>query len=326
MTDIVLFSGGAGSYRAAKVWRKLHPDADMRLFFTDTLYEDADTYRFLIAAAADVFGRKLNWSPRDVELPDYRVTDDVRIEDYCGNSEWRAALAELRERAMLAIPELIWHVEGRDPWEIFRDERFVGNSGVDPCSKMLKRRPLQQWLAAERDPANDRLIYGIGPDEAHRLDDGEGHGIRPRMAAKGWAVEAPLIVLNDMSSEELRAHRGVLTLAHGTLEELGLWTPSLYLLDYIHGNCGGFCVKGGFAHWQNRHRRQPDRFRYDAMMEAKCRAYLGTDSGTILTDRSGDDRRPLSLDAFGAKLAVTPEFDFEYVRGESGCGCMTEGY
>lgn len=36
--------------------------------------------------------------------------------------------------------------QGLDVWGIFRRERFLGNSRVDPCSKFLKRVPLRQEL------------------------------------------------------------------------------------------------------------------------------------------------------------------------------------
>ena len=36
--------------------------------------------------------------------------------------------------------------QGLDIWEIFRRERFLGNSRIDPCSKFLKRVPLRKEL------------------------------------------------------------------------------------------------------------------------------------------------------------------------------------
>jgi hypothetical protein len=165
----------------------------MRLVFTDTLYEDADTYRFGIEGAANIFGRRLNWVPRAEDFPDYRVSEDVPLSQYRGNPEWRAFLAELRDRAAIAIPELVWLVDGRDIWEVFRDERFLLNSQRDPCSKILKRRKMNEWLASSCDPALDVIVYGIGEHERHRFDDGEGRGIFHRLAANGWNAEAPLI-------------------------------------------------------------------------------------------------------------------------------------
>jgi hypothetical protein len=49
--------------------------------------------------------------------------------------------------------------EGRDPWQVFFDVRFLGNTRIDPCSRVLKRELLRPpamskdealaWLRAE---------------------------------------------------------------------------------------------------------------------------------------------------------------------------------
>lgn len=57
---IVLFSGGAGSWAAAKRVAAQHGTSDLVLLFTDTKSEDEDLYRFLPEAAANVGGR-LEW-------------------------------------------------------------------------------------------------------------------------------------------------------------------------------------------------------------------------------------------------------------------------
>lgn len=119
MTRYTMFSAGQGSYRTAKIDRALHPEVDSGLVFTDVLYEDADAYRFLIEGALDVYGRTATWVPAAEDFPDYRVDESVPIEQYAGNPEWRAFLAQLRDRAAEAVPELVWLVEGRDPWEVF---------------------------------------------------------------------------------------------------------------------------------------------------------------------------------------------------------------
>jgi hypothetical protein len=307
-----LFSGGGGSYRATKLDKKAYPDAPRRLVFTDTLYEDADLYRFLIEAAADVLGRKLSWSISADDFPDYRVIEDVPIEEYRGNPEWRDFLADLRERTASDLPELIWLVEGRDPWEVYRDERMVGNSLKDPCSKFIKRNRLDAWRKAACIGARDTFIVGIGEHEKHRFDDGQGGALGPRMKAAGWHYEAPLIGQPELNP--------------------GLWMasariapPRLYALGYQHNNCGGMCCKAGHAHWQNRARVHPERFAYDAMMERKVRNYLGKPAATMLNDRRGDkQKKPLSLDAFADRLAAQPEVNYDYEPGSSGCGCMVE--
>jgi hypothetical protein len=300
-----------------KLWRVHNPTSPFLLVFTDTLYEDADTYRFLLDSVADLTGRKVDWIPAAEDFPDYRVSEDVPIVEYRGNPEWRSFLADLRVQASEAFPELVWIVEGRDPWEIYRDERFVGNSRRDPCSKVLKRRAFERWRKLHGNPETDIIIWGIGEHEAHRYDREETdrktgetvrRGIKPRMAAAGWQCAAPLIELPPHPIKDLR------------VEIYGLKRQRLYGFGYRHGNCGGKCSKAGKAQWQLRHRVQPDRFRYDAVMERKCREYLG--QGTFLTETVDKVKRPLSLEEFRRRLEQSPDLEFAMAPGESGCGCM----
>jgi hypothetical protein len=312
-------SGGEGSWRAAKLWRLHNRSADFRLVFTDTLYEDAGTYRFLLQSVSDLLCRPVNWIPETSAFPDYRVAEDVPLAEYRGNPEWRAVLGDLREKAALAFPELVWLVEGRDPWEIFRDERFLGNSRADPCSKIAKRKMLDRWREENCDRDTDVFIFGIDEHERHRFEavaeDGKLTGIKPRLEAKGWTCLAPLI---DYSGPHY-------SVAHAPIESLGFVSQRLYALGYKHGNCGGFCIKAGFAHYQNRRRVHPDRFDYDRMMERKVREYLGgSNKVTILADATVRGKRPISLDAFHERLNRSPELVFDYKPGESGCGCMVD--
>ena len=46
--------------------------------------------------------------------------------------------------------EFVRIADGRTPWQVFTDERFLGNTKVDPCSKILKRQLLDKWRDAMR--------------------------------------------------------------------------------------------------------------------------------------------------------------------------------
>ena len=303
-------SGGAGSWLATKVDMRAHPEAEHVFMFADTLYEDADCYRFLIEGLLHLLGRRVNWLPRASDFPDYRVSESIPIEEYEGNPDWRAYLAGLRDQAAIAIPELTWLVEGRDPWEVFRDERFLGNSRVDPCSRIIKRQHLDKWRDAHFDSDTDVLCIGIGPHEAHRY-----HGLKARMDKAGWRYEAPLL-----GTFEGEVYRGGDPLRY--LDDAGIDRPRLYRLGYTHNNCGGFCIKAGIGHYQNRLREQPERFAYDAMMEGKLAAFLGREV-SMLTDRSGDGaKKPMTLTRF--EEAYGRQTDFEFTPGDSGCGCMID--
>ena len=135
------------------------------------------------------------------------------------------------------------------------------------------------------------------------------------MAAEGWKYHAPLLT-EPVQGEE--------SLFFAPLDQIGPAEPRLYGLGYMHNNCGGFCVKAGQAHYQNRLRVQPDRFAYDAMMERKLAAFLGADVSMLTDRRRGQGKKPLSLDRFAERLRREPETTYEYRPGESGCGCMLE--
>ena len=65
--------------------------------------------------------------------------------------------------------------DGRTPWAVMRDERIIGNSRIDPCSRILKRKLLEKWRD-ENCAVDDAVIYiGIDWSEVHRL-----HTVRSR--------------------------------------------------------------------------------------------------------------------------------------------------
>ena len=309
MTRYHSVSGGAGSWLAAKVDLVANPDAEHRFIFADTLYEDADCYRFLIEGVAHLLGRNVsNILPSASDFPDYRVTSDFDIATYAGNPEWRAFLGQLRIDVAEVLPELTWLVEGRDPWEVFRDRKFLGNSRIDPCSKVLKREVLDSWRRENADARVDVFCIGIGPDEAHRY-----HRLATRMEAEGWRYEAPLL-------GTFEGHVG----AFGYLNAAGIERPRLYRKGYIHNNCGGFCIKAGHAHYQNRFYSDPERYAYDSIMERKLAQYIGKPV-TMMTDRTNDNiKKPLPLNKFAERLHANPRLTFDYEPGSSGCGCMIE--
>ena len=184
MHHVVMYSAGGGSWKTATRVAEAHGTADLRLLFTDTLYESADTYRFLILSAAQIYG---------IALPEGTVPDLADFPAFRDRAAYKAFLVALRERVSPLIPGLAWIADGRDVWDVFRDERFLGNSGVDPCSKILKRQLAAKWLDRNCEKENTRVYVGIDWTEKHRYDDGQGHGVRPRRAADGWEpAEIPL--------------------------------------------------------------------------------------------------------------------------------------
>lgn len=253
-THVVMFSGGLGSWEAAKRVAAIHGTRNLVLLFADTLMEDEDLYRFLREAAENVGG------------------------------------------------ELVILREGRTPWEVFFDERFLGNSRVDPCSKILKRKVSDAWIKANYKPGDVIRHVGIDWTEEHRV-------VRLRERLGEWRVEAPLCEPPYVTKQRIMEHA----------RSEGLRIPRLYELGFEHNNCGGFCVKAGQAHFAHLLNVLPERYGYHEEKEQELRAYLGRDDIAILRDRTGGSTRPMTLREFRERLDCGYEFD----RHEwGGCACF----
>lgn len=195
--------------------------------------------------------------------------------------------------------------DGRTPWEVFRAERFLGNTRVDPCSKILKRAICDKWLSANCDPETTTVYLGISWDENHRFVRA-----KERMASKGWTVRAPLC-------EEPYPPLGK-DWAIRELQKVGLEPPALYKLGFPHNNCGGFCVKAGQAHFRLLLETMPDRYAHHERQEEELRRYLGKDVA-ILRDRRGGKTRPLTLRVLRERVEDSKPIDED---AWGGCGCF----
>ncbi len=261
MTEhVVMFSGGVGSWAAAKRVAERHGTERLRLLFTDTLIEDEDLYRFLHEAAVNVGG------------------------------------------------ELITIKDGRTPWEVFFDERMMGSTRQDPCSRMLKREMADTYLNFLFDPADTVVYVGIDWTEIHRFDDGNGSGIRNRLARAGWRCEAPLCERPYLGKPEV----------FEWLAREGIRRPRLYDMGFAHNNCGGFCVKAGQGHFAKLLRAMPERYRRHEDLELAFRRMTKKDVA-ILRDRRGGETKPLTLRDLRLRIEAGGKVDETEIGG---CGCF----
>lgn len=190
--------------------------------------------------------------------------------------------------------------EGRDPWQVFFDEKMMGNSKVDPCSRILKREMLDRWRR-DNATADCVIIIGFDANEQHRLD---------RLSAHMPNVRAPLIE-RGIWREQIRQ----------IVEADGLRMPRLYDLRFPHNNCGGFCVKGGFGNFALLLTHFPKRYAEHEAREEAFRAMVGKDV-SIMRDRSGADSKPLTMKAFRERHQRQPTLTDMFDLG--GCSCMEE--
>lgn len=186
--------------------------------------------------------------------------------------------------------------DGRTPWEVFKDERFLGNARVDPCSKILKRKLLDKWVR-ENSPGAIRYV-GYDCFEGHRLAE-----MRAAKPQSRW--DAPLMWDPPLCKERVQEQ----------VVAMGLIPPRLYAMGFPHNNCGGFCVKAGQASFALLLRVMPERYAYHEAKEQEMRDMLG--DVAILRDRRGGTTKPLTLAALRQRIEANDYDRFDY----GGCGC-----
>lgn len=282
-----MFSSGGGSWAAAQRVADEHGTDDLWLVFADVSIEDEDNYRFLIEAAASIF---------DVTLPPWWHRP------WKGRAHTRAQ--RMRNRLARLLPRLVWLRDGRHPFEVFRDDRFLGNTRLANCSKYLKQKPSREWLEANCDPASTVVYLGIDWSEEHRIP-ANVKGYLP------WVTAYPLCEAPYDDKPTILA----------ALRERRIEPPRLYAQGFSHANCGGGCVRAGQGQFAHLLMVNPERYAWWESEEEKTRQHLGKDVA-ILRDRTGGTLTPLTLRAFRERHedepAQTDMFDI------GGCGCFSE--
>jgi 3'-phosphoadenosine 5'-phosphosulfate sulfotransferase (PAPS reductase)/FAD synthetase len=168
--------------------------------------------------------------------------------------------------------------DGRDPWEVFADQRFLGNDRLAPCTFILKQKPCRDWMS-EHAPPGDTIAYvGIEPNDRDRRRI-------PAIARnwQPWRTEFPLADGPDATKDELLDE----------VRALGIRPPRLYELGFPHNNCGGSCVRAGQRQWLHLLATLPERYAHAEAKEEELRKLLG--DVAILRDRRGGTSRPLPL-------------------------------
>lgn len=192
--------------------------------------------------------------------------------------------------------------DGRTPWQVFEDEKFLGNSRVDMCSRILKRELLDRWHNENAWRTISTRYVGIDWTESHRLD-------RLRFRLPDWKIEAPMCNQPYWDKCKMLSE----------LRQIGIEPPRLYGMGFPHNNCGGFCVKAGQAHFANLLKRIPERYAQHEAREEAMRVKLGDVS--IMKDRRGGVTNTLTMKQLRERIQNGELFD----RHEwGGCGCAID--
>lgn len=143
--------------------------------------------------------------------------------------------------------------EGRNPWQVFEDVKFLGNSRIDPCSRILKRDFIRKYLLENFNPREIEIHVGIDFGEKHRLDAVVRKNSEYNLKYRSLQIERKMMLTKE---EKLRYAL-----------DRGINPPGLYELGFSHNNCGGFCVKAGLAQFKLLLEKMPDRYQYHVERE-----------------------------------------------------------
>lgn len=141
--------------------------------------------------------------------------------------------------------------EGRTPWQVFEDVKYIGNTKVDPCSRVLKRDLIRKWLGSNYTPEDVTVWIGIDCTEMHRLEPVVEKN-------KPYRYRSALIERNVFLTESLK---------QAWCDAMYVKAPRLYKMGFAHNNCGGFCVKAGQGQFKKLFDNLPDRYLHHEQKE-----------------------------------------------------------
>jgi hypothetical protein len=200
--------------------------------------------------------------------------------------------------------ELVHLREGRNIWQVFKDDRFLGNTRLANCSKFLKQRPARAWLDENCDPEDTTIYVGIDWQETHRRT-AVVEGYQPFSVAFPLCDE-PFVLKSEMLDN---------------CREWGVEPPRAYALGFPHNNCGGGCVRAGQSQFSLLLQVNPERYAAWEKNEEEVRQHLGKDVA-ILRDRRGGVLKPMTLRAFRERVEAKQVIPDQEDYGYSGCGCF----
>lgn len=205
--------------------------------------------------------------------------------------------------------ELVWISDGRTPWEVFKDSRWIGNSRIAQCSHLLKQKISAKWVKEHYKPEVVTLYVGIDWSEIHRLPSIVKHW-QP-YTIKAPMTEAPYLDKPGMIRD---------------LERAGIEQPRLYKMGFSHNNCGGFCVRAGQAHFLNLLKTMPDRYKHHEEKEQEMREYLGRDDVSILTRQVNGEEQTFTLRQLREEWegGLGLQVDLFDIYDIGGCGCFAQ--
>lgn len=190
--------------------------------------------------------------------------------------------------------------DGRDIWQVFIDNKYLGNSMIDPCSRVLKRDLLRRHLEDNYDHNHTSIIVGYGPEEDRRV-------VKSLPYWLPWVAVFPVHAAGITNCELVAWAR-----------REGLDEPELYQDGFEHNNCKGGCIKAGMGQFVKLLKVRPAAFKEWEDGEARVQKALNGEP-TILKDRRGGETKRMSLKVLRQRVEAGEAFN---VSEGFACGCF----
>lgn len=200
---------------------------------------------------------------------------------------------------------IVWLTDGRTPWDVFEDERFIGNTRIAKCSSVLKTDKVKEWLDANT-TENEPLVLGMDWSEQDRIE----------RATARWAPRPVVSLLNHFKITRPSYSRWLL--------DYDLRRPALYDAGFPHNNCGGACVKQGLAGWATLLAKFPQRFAEAEDRMALAMERIGPTARPFLRLTRNKVTTYLTLTEFRERYQAGDIVIDIYADGEGACGCFTD--
>lgn len=334
MKHISFYSGGVGSWAMTKRVIAQQGLENVIMLFTDTLIEDKDLYRVLLETTQEITGiDQTDLIALAEGIPDVGHETMEKRKEY---------LIELAQLTSNRNPHFVWIADGRDPWGVFKDAKWIGNSRTAQCSHKLKQEMASKWIkkhfnsevpakvntskkkfkdwslekikkwedkarkAWEKNTNEKCVLYlGIDWSEDHRR-------IAPTENWHPYRVEFPMCDEPYIDKNEML----------GELNHAGIRTPRLYVQNFAHNNCGGFCVRAGQGHFINLLQQFPALYKYHEDKEQEMRIYLDKDV-SILRRQKNKIKEYITLKQLREEFESNDMEDID-MEDIGGCGCFVE--
>ena len=135
--------------------------------------------------------------------------------------------------------DIIKDNDGRNPEQVFYDNKMLGSDRAPICSKFLKAKKMQDFVLP-----GDKVYFGIGIHELQRASR-----IAPIYERLGVEAKFPMIENPVLKHKPFEL-----------CQDLGIEIPQMYKDGFEHNNCYGGCVRAGAKQWLSMLRTYPDVF------------------------------------------------------------------